>query len=913
MLVAIAIIAITWVFYTTAQIGGRAFILGIATTLALGVPVLLARRTLTATAETIAGLGLLLVLLDGYAAYSSDLAGLASVPTSLYAAILFGLVAGVASAYRLATHLRAPQFAALLAAQPLLPLIGAHLGLRGSGFSFLLALVAAQNLGLVALFGRDLNLARTAARPSTGSWPRMLRELAWVLFGVALAGAVALALVAEVRANTPREAVRASLALLLAAAVGVAGGQLSGRDRYRHLSSGAAALAIVGAGTRVAALALPDYTLVVTTAIAAAIAVAAGSLPERARPGWQIGSLIGAAGAALVVAGSAIGTATATVRAAVTPVPWAADLLGYLDRVRTTSWQVLLAAVLLTVLAVAAAPARYRIDAAVTGMLFVALAASGTGHLGWWAVPLVAAVTSTAATFAALYATEGRSAMLRSTSAALLGAYAVGTSLARPELTAAVCGMLALVAATTTITTSGWPDSFGPYADRVADSAGGAAAFTLPIAVGTFSWLGGAQSGTLLPMTLLATAVGVLGAALSQTAARMPRTASAAGALAAAVGCIALGLVVDGTAAVDIALGVLLLAAALASAASRAFEAAPGVRCPVSVDGEIDRPGFTGPPVAARAGPDDPRRGARHRGHDPRVGPPALRRRTWHRSGHHNRHGVRGLPRRARAARGVATRPPVWRRRRGRGDRPGHRRCRGGRSGSYGRRGHPVLGGRPGRLAGEGHRLGALRVAGAGQPAVGRGGRLGVGGGPERRRRRVSGAGAGRPRRAGRARPALVESHRDSGLPGVRHRRRRGPGRFRQPGRGGTSTTGLRRDPGVLRGRRRRGCSWPDRGGTQRHCGGRRRGGRDRAHQDSVGAGAPARGVAGGRHGRGRVAARRARGRRHDRGGRRGHHHRCPGRGADAGRIRGPRPGRVAGRPGPLGCGARVRGSVSRP
>lgn len=600
-------IALTWVFYTTAQTGGRAFVLATATTIALGGPVLLARRTLTATAETIAGLGLLLVLLDGYAAYSSNLAGLATVPAPLYAAILFALVAGVAAAYRLATHLRAPQFAALLAVQPLLPLIGAQLDLGSDGFCFVLALVAAQNLGAVTLLRRDLTPARSAAqsaaRPAGASWPRMLRELAWVLFLVALAAAVALALVGEIRATTPRAAVRTSLVLLLATAVGVAGGYLSGRDRYRQVATAAAALAIVGSGTRVAALAMSDYTLLLTTALAAAIAVAAGSLPANARQGWQIGSLLGAAGAALVIAGSAVGTATAAVRAAVTPTPWAADVLAYLDRVRATSWQVPLAAVLLTVLAVAAMPPRQRADAAVTGTLFVILAAPGTGVLPWWSVPLLAAGASTAATFTALYATEARSALLRSTCAALLGLYAVATSLARPELTAGVCGVLALVAATTTITTAGWPASFGPYADRVADSAGGAAAFTLPIAVGTFAWLGGAQSGVLLPMTLLATAIGVLGAALSQVAARTPRTASAGGALAAAVGCVVLSLIVDDTAPVDIGLAVLLVVAALATAGSRAFEASPGAiiegiaSVPAAVsaladslDGEIDRP-----------------------------------------------------------------------------------------------------------------------------------------------------------------------------------------------------------------------------------------------------------------------------------------------------------------------------------
>jgi hypothetical protein len=76
--------------------------------LALAVPLALTRRTLTATAETIAGFGLLLVLLDGYAAYSANLAGIRSMSLTLFSAILFGLVAGVAAAYRLASHLRRP-------------------------------------------------------------------------------------------------------------------------------------------------------------------------------------------------------------------------------------------------------------------------------------------------------------------------------------------------------------------------------------------------------------------------------------------------------------------------------------------------------------------------------------------------------------------------------------------------------------------------------------------------------------------------------------------------------------------------------------------------------------------------------------------------------------------------------------
>ena len=94
VLLGIAAVVVTGLFYTTSATGGRALVLAVATLLALSVPLLLTRRTLTATAETIAAFGLLLVLLDGYAAYNADLAGLRGVSLTLFSAVLFGLVAG---------------------------------------------------------------------------------------------------------------------------------------------------------------------------------------------------------------------------------------------------------------------------------------------------------------------------------------------------------------------------------------------------------------------------------------------------------------------------------------------------------------------------------------------------------------------------------------------------------------------------------------------------------------------------------------------------------------------------------------------------------------------------------------------------------------------------------------------------
>ena len=70
-------------------------------------------------------------------------------------------------------------------------------------------------------------------------------------------------------------------------------------------------------------------------------------------------------------------------------------------------WQVPVAAVLLTVLAVAAAPPAWRIDAAVTGGALTLLTLPGTGTVTWWAVPPLAVAGMAAATATALNGGHG--------------------------------------------------------------------------------------------------------------------------------------------------------------------------------------------------------------------------------------------------------------------------------------------------------------------------------------------------------------------------------------------------------------------------------------------------------------------------------------------------------------------------
>src|SRR5690606_16341729 len=150
--------------------------------------------------------------------------------------------------YRLASHLRAPQYAALLAVQPVLPLLAVHFGAGRDRLAVVFAVVAALNLGSVELLGRDPGrvlgaalrwlsitgksrlrppgLPGLAPGPGGQPWPPRLRETAWVLFGITLATSVALAMVGLVTARTDAAASRSALVLLLAAAVGVAGGLL---------------------------------------------------------------------------------------------------------------------------------------------------------------------------------------------------------------------------------------------------------------------------------------------------------------------------------------------------------------------------------------------------------------------------------------------------------------------------------------------------------------------------------------------------------------------------------------------------------------------------------------------------------------------------------------------------------------
>ncbi|MDX3093037.1 hypothetical protein PV417_00435 [Streptomyces sp. ME19-03-3] len=96
VLLAVAATAFTVINWGDLGIGGRAAVLGALTLAAVGVPVLLLRRTLTATAEVVAGLGLVLLLLDAYALHR---AAFATIGGLRWAAVALAVVGALWAAY----------------------------------------------------------------------------------------------------------------------------------------------------------------------------------------------------------------------------------------------------------------------------------------------------------------------------------------------------------------------------------------------------------------------------------------------------------------------------------------------------------------------------------------------------------------------------------------------------------------------------------------------------------------------------------------------------------------------------------------------------------------------------------------------------------------------------------------------
>ncbi|WP_320065965.1 SCO7613 C-terminal domain-containing membrane protein [Micromonospora sp. RTGN7] len=610
LLLAVAAVVFAAVATSSMDALSRLGILLVATVLLLLFPPVLARRGLTSTAETISAVGLLLVPLAGYALWAVDRIGGAS--GAIFAGVIFAVTAAVSFGYALWTGLRAPRFAAVLAVQPVLPLLAYDRVTGPAGWALVLIVVAAVDLALARSpvtversVREDLPPAPTAPPPrrstddgrpegapeesgevldATGGGPAgaaatrpvpRLGALTWLLHGAAVALALAYAVTALLRAGTVPTAAGAGAVLLLAALVGFGGALVLRRPPLPDVAAGILTLAVIGALGRVASVAFPGRSLLLIAAVITLTGLAVRALPEGARRGPQLASAAALTVSGLVVAGGALRAGLAPARAA-TPA-WAADLSRYpaelAASVGPAAWQLAASAFLLTVAAVLALSPEIRREFAVVGAALTALAVPASFGLGWAAAPWPMVLTAIGIGVVGLTATTTRAATVHAVAAAVVGLLGAGAGLARPALTATVllvlfvAGALVAVAPRIRITSAA--------AGVVAAWAAGGAAFALPGAVAAFVAAAVPTDPTPTPASLREATVPVLAAtflavcatlgyaALVQVSERRIPTPLALGTGLGALTVTAAAFVAPGATAADAWVGGLLFVAGL--------------------------------------------------------------------------------------------------------------------------------------------------------------------------------------------------------------------------------------------------------------------------------------------------------------------------------------------------------------
>ncbi|WP_406134011.1 SCO7613 C-terminal domain-containing membrane protein [Streptomyces zaomyceticus] len=223
-LLTIAAIAFTLVSWGSMGIGGRAAVLSAVTAAALVAPVALLRRSLVSTAEAVAALGMVLMVLDAYALHR---VALPETDGLGYAAVAAAVLAAAWTAYGSAlSRLRVPLPVAVVAGQLPLPLGVLAAGGGSTAFAWA-ALVTAAADGAVVLWARPASVRITAVTGAValGGWALLTGGLLsltspWDGAPLLLAGAAVTLYLAWRR---PALAVAASAVAGLAAVTAVGG------------------------------------------------------------------------------------------------------------------------------------------------------------------------------------------------------------------------------------------------------------------------------------------------------------------------------------------------------------------------------------------------------------------------------------------------------------------------------------------------------------------------------------------------------------------------------------------------------------------------------------------------------------------------------------------------------------------
>ncbi|MFG1657454.1 SCO7613 C-terminal domain-containing membrane protein [Micromonospora chersina] len=499
LLLGTAAVVFTAVAWAAFGVAGRALILLAFTALALAAPLVARARGLRGTAETFAAVGLLLVLLDGYAAWSVDLFGVGGWPGSRYAALVGGIGAAVAAGYARLSRLTVPWFAALLTAQPVLPLAAVAAEPSAAGWALVLAALALGDLVVVvALRGR---VARTGAvvagsagqlgsgagaggqgvglagggpvQPDPGvraggaaagggpaavpppGWPAAIAParnapstvlagwvLAWVGHGVALALAAGCALVPLVLGRAAGTPLLAGGPLLVVALALFAGALAAGGRTHRLVSAGLLVPVLATALIRPVAALRPGLLLLAAGIVVVALAGAVRALPAGLRTGPRLGAVLVAAGLGQVAT-----VLTGLVAAATAAAAFPAWQGGRTAEAPSWGWQ-LPVAVLLTAGAVALlAPRVARPLVGVVGGALAVLAAPAVTATPWPLV-LVADLAAATALLLVVVARPRRRnptvAVTALTAAVLLG-HALLVGCAAPAGAGAVLAVLAVL------------------------------------------------------------------------------------------------------------------------------------------------------------------------------------------------------------------------------------------------------------------------------------------------------------------------------------------------------------------------------------------------------------------------------------------------------------------------------------